>query len=137
MDPQVHGGAERPRIFAPEVELMKGDVRDAETLARHLLRADVVVHFAAAVGVGQSMYDIRRYTDVNSMGVATLMQLLADDRGKVRKLPVPSSMSIYGEGAYQCPEHGLVEPVQSLAGQEPVDHVGGPAAELAARQLTR
>jgi dTDP-L-rhamnose 4-epimerase len=122
LDPQVHGHAQRPVYLAPEVELLYGDVRDADKLAPHLRRADVVVHFAAAVGVGQSMYEIRRYTDVNALGVATLLQLLADDRGKVRKLLVASSMSIYGEGAYQCPEHGLVaprlRPAEQLAARE-------------------
>jgi dTDP-L-rhamnose 4-epimerase len=110
LDPQVHGGRQRPAYLAPEVELIEGDVRDPERLAPHVRRADVVVHFAAAVGVGQSMYDIRRYTDVNTVGVATLLELLADDRGTVRKLLVASSMSIYGEGAYHCPEHGAVAP---------------------------
>ncbi len=108
---QVHGpGAGRPGYLAAGVELVSGDVRDAQRLAPLVRRADVVVHFAAAVGVGQSMYEIRRYTDVNAMGVATLLQTLADDRGRVRKLLVASSMSIYGEGAYRCPVHGRQAP---------------------------
>ncbi len=108
---QVHGpSAERPAYLDRAVELVLGDVRDAERLASEVRRADVVVHFAAAVGVGQSMYEIRRYTDVNAMGTATLLQVLADGRGRVRKLVVASSMSIYGEGSYACPEHGTQAP---------------------------
>src|SRR5439155_2672228 len=76
-----------------------------------LLRsADVVFHFAAMVGVGQSMYELRRYTEVNTLGAANLLQILVDDAGRVRKLIVASSMSIYGEGAYDCPNCGRVAP---------------------------
>ncbi len=108
---QVHGpGADRPAYLAPDVELVRGDIRDLDRLGREVRRADVVVHFAAAVGVGQSMYDIRRYTEINTLGAATLLQALADDRGRVRKLLVASSMSIYGEGAYACLSHGPQAP---------------------------
>ncbi len=108
---QVHGSdGGRPLYLDPAVELVVGDVRDVDRLAEQVRSADVVVHFAAAVGVGQSMYEIRRYMDVNAMGIASLLQVLADDRGRVRKLLVASSMSIYGEGSYACPRHGLQAP---------------------------
>ncbi|HLG72317.1 MAG TPA: NAD-dependent epimerase/dehydratase family protein [Chloroflexota bacterium] len=111
LEPQVHGETcRRPGYLNPDVRLVRGDVRCAETLAVPLRRADVVVHLAAMVGVGQSMYQIRRYTEVNAMGAATLLQLLAEDRGAVRKLVVASSMSIYGEGAYDCASCGEVAP---------------------------
>jgi dTDP-L-rhamnose 4-epimerase len=70
----------------------------------------VVVHLAAMVGVGQSMYEIRRYTEVNTLGAATLLQRLVERQGSVRKLVVASSMSIYGEGAYECDHCGSVAP---------------------------
>jgi dTDP-L-rhamnose 4-epimerase len=111
LEPQVHGDAlARPAYLNPDVPLIRGDVRNAEQLEGPVRRSDVVVHLAAMVGVGQSMYQIHRYTDVNTMGAATLLQLLAEDRGKVRKLLVASSMSIYGEGAYDCPKCGVVAP---------------------------
>ncbi len=111
LEPQVHGQrGERPAYLSDDVCLVRGDVRDGRQLAEALRRADVVVHLAAMVGVGQSMYQIQRYTDVNTMGAATLLQLLAEQQGSVRKLIVASSMSVYGEGAYDCPACGEIAP---------------------------
>src|SRR3982074_1174594 len=105
LEPQVHGvGSRRPAYLDPRHRLEHGDIRDAEALAPLVREADVVFHLAAMVGVGQSMYQVRRYTDVNSLGMATLLDVLASDRARLptRKLVVASSMSIYGEGAYAC-----------------------------------
>jgi len=111
LEPQVHGeGARRPAYLDPAHRLETGDVRNADALAPLVRQADVVFHLAAMVGVGQSMYQVRRYTDVNAMGMATLLEILAADRGRVKKLLVASSMSIYGEGAYHCPICGPVAP---------------------------
>jgi dTDP-L-rhamnose 4-epimerase len=112
LEPQVHGAAPRgrPDYLDPAHELVQGDIRDPEALAPLVRRADVVFHLAAMVGVGQSMYQVRRYTDVNTMGAANLLQTLVDQPGQVRKLIVASSMSIYGEGAYNCPQCGQVAP---------------------------
>ncbi|AHM58358.1 UDP-galactose 4-epimerase [Flammeovirgaceae bacterium 311] len=97
---QVHGSeARRPVYLHPDVELIQGDVRDRKALDRALLDVNVVYHFAARVGVGQSMYEIREYTDVNNIGTAVLLEALADQ--PVDKLVVASSMSIYGEGLYK------------------------------------
>jgi dTDP-L-rhamnose 4-epimerase len=103
LEPQVHGeGAARPAYLDPRHRLERGDIRDPEIVAPLVRDAEVVFHLAAMVGVGQSMYQVRRYTDVNAMGMATLLEALAANRGRVRKLVVASSMSIYGEGAYRC-----------------------------------
>ena len=111
LEPQVHGLARQvPVYFNPAAELVKGDVRDREVLRRCLEGVEVVFHLAAAVGVGQSMYEIERYVSANTLGTAVLLDLLAGDRRSVRKLVVASSMSIYGEGAYSCPNCGSVEP---------------------------
>ena len=111
LEPQVHGeDARRPAYLDPAHRLETGDVRNADALAPLVRQADVVFHLAAMVGVGQSMYQVRRYTDVNAMGMATLLEILATDRGRVKKLLVASSMSIYGEGAYDCPICGPVAP---------------------------
>lgn len=94
---QVHGFEQkRPAYLAPEVELIKGDVRDPEAVKRALKGVDTVFHLAAAVGVGQSMYEIEKYTSVNNVGTAVLLEAVA--AGGVGKLVVASSMSIYGEG---------------------------------------
>jgi dTDP-L-rhamnose 4-epimerase len=110
LEPQVHGDRTRPPYLDPAHRLVVGDVRDGGTLAPLVRAADLVVHLAAKVGVAQSMYQVRAYADANSVGFASLLQALADDRGRVRKLLVASSMSVYGEGAYDCPEHGRVAP---------------------------
>jgi dTDP-L-rhamnose 4-epimerase len=111
LEPQVHGEHRlRPRYLDPDHRLVRGDVRDPDSLTPLVRETDVVVHLAAMVGVGQSMYAIRRYTDVNVMGMATLLEVLATQRADVRKLLVASSMSIYGEGAYTCATCGRVAP---------------------------
>jgi dTDP-L-rhamnose 4-epimerase len=98
--PQVHGPERRrPPHLDPSVELVVGDVRDRDAVRRALKGVDAVVHLAAAVGVGQSMYRVERYTSVNGVGTAALLEALAEL--PVRRLVVASSMSIYGEGLYQ------------------------------------
>jgi len=97
---QVHGpNAERPEYLNPLVELMVGDVRDKVAVREALQDVDAVFHFAAMVGVGQSMYQIQDYTDVNNVGTAVLLEALIEN--PVKKLVVASSMSIYGEGLYR------------------------------------
>jgi dTDP-L-rhamnose 4-epimerase len=109
--PQVHGAAQTlPDYVNPGAEFIQGDVRDRDALSKALAGIDVVFHLAAAVGVGQSMYQIRYYTDVNTLGGATLLDLLANTKHQVRKMIVASSMSIYGEGKYECSDCGVVFP---------------------------
>jgi dTDP-L-rhamnose 4-epimerase len=99
LDPQVHGeGAARPKHLSADVELMRGDVRDPTAVKRALEGIDVVYHFAASVGVGQSMYRIHDYTAVNDLGTACVLEEIVS-KG-IEKLIVASSMSIYGEGLY-------------------------------------
>jgi dTDP-L-rhamnose 4-epimerase len=124
LDPQVHPGGARPDYLAEDVELVTGDVRDHDALGSALDGIDTVVHFAAAVGVGQSMYEIERYTSVNSIGAAVLLEEVLERRDAVRKLLVASSMSIYGEGQYRNPktgEQGIapgLRPEAQLAGRQ-------------------
>jgi dTDP-L-rhamnose 4-epimerase len=101
LDAQVHGeGAILfPRYLSTEVEAVRGDIRNPRDVAAALDGVDAVFHFASAVGVGQSMYEIDRYTDVNNRGTAVLLEALI--RHRVRKLVVASSMSVYGEGQYR------------------------------------
>ena len=110
LDPQVHEGGQRPSYLSPEIELQIGDVRDRDAVARAMDGVDTVVHFAAAVGVGQSMYAIERYTSINAMGAAIVLEEIAKRRDQLGRVLVASSMSIYGEGRYRCPLHGLVAP---------------------------
>jgi dTDP-L-rhamnose 4-epimerase len=111
LEPQVHSaGTSRPAYLDPQHRLVPGDIRDPDALTPLIVDADVVFHLAAMVGVGQSMYQVRRYTDVNAMGMATLLEVLATSRAPIRKLLVASSMSIYGEGAYTCASCGRMAP---------------------------
>jgi dTDP-L-rhamnose 4-epimerase len=111
LEPQVHGSNDdRPGYLSRDHQLIRGDIRDSDAVRAVVRSADVVFHLAAMVGVGQSMYQVRRYTDVNAMGMATLLEALVESRGRVRKVVVASSMSIYGEGAYRCSACGPVYP---------------------------
>ena len=111
LSPQVHGDAEaRPAYLAPEVELVRGDVRDPLATRRALEGVDAVVHLAAAVGVGQSMYQIADYVGVNDLGTAVLLEALTGH--PVERLLVASSMSVYGEGLGRTPDGRLVEPAE-------------------------
>jgi dTDP-L-rhamnose 4-epimerase len=96
---QVHPRRERPEYLNSEVELQVGDVRDPNAVRRALKGVDVVYHFAAMVGVGQSMYELVQYTAVNNLGTATLLEAIINT--PVERLVVASSMSIYGEGMYE------------------------------------
>ncbi|HEU4698788.1 MAG TPA: SDR family NAD(P)-dependent oxidoreductase [Gemmatimonadales bacterium] len=107
---QVHGSARaRPAYLADDVELVVGDVRDPTAVRRALDGVDAVYHYAAAVGVGQSMYQIAEYTSVNNLGTAVLLEALVER--PVERLVVASSMSIYGEGLYRAAD-GSIEPGQ-------------------------
>jgi len=109
--PQVHGAQQaRPVYLNQAAQFVQGDVRDRQALAGALEGVDVVVHLAAAVGVGQSMYQIQYYTEMNTLGGAVLLDLLANTKHRVRKMIVASSMSVYGEGAYSCGACGAVYP---------------------------
>jgi dTDP-L-rhamnose 4-epimerase len=110
MSPQVHGGADRPEYLNPDVELLRGDVRDSSAVRQALDDIDVVYHFAAAVGVGQSMYEIERYTSTNNLGTAVLLEEIACR--PVQRLVVASSMSLYGEGLYTRANGQVVEGVE-------------------------
>ena len=119
-----------PAYLSPEVEYVRGDVRDGAALERALRGVDAVLHLAAMVGVGQSMYEVERYTAVNDLGTATLMQALLER--PVGRLVVASSMSVYGEGRYltaagEVCDYAERDAVRIRAGDwDPTDRAGGP-----------
>jgi dTDP-L-rhamnose 4-epimerase len=126
---QVHGPHRlRPAYLDPRVELQVGDVRNPPDVRRALADVDAVFHFAAAVGVGQSMYELAAYTSNNGLGTAVLLESLVQSR--VKRLIVASSMSIYGEGQYRTADGELVQvedrtPSQLAAGRwQPADEHG-------------
>lgn len=104
---QVHPERKPPAYLSAEAELIIGDVRNPNDVRRALKNADMVVHLAASVGVGQSMYMVHDYMDVNTLGTAVLLEQLI--RQPVAKLVVASSMSIYGEGYYKTSDGQITE----------------------------
>jgi dTDP-L-rhamnose 4-epimerase len=122
--PQVHGDSGRPRDLDASAELIVGDVRDEAVLRGALSGVDKVVHLAAEVGVGQSMYAVDRYVAVNDLGTAVLFQALIDR--PVQRVVVASSMSIYGEGLYRDADGHLREDVVRRPGKpwDPQDEGG-------------
>ena len=95
---QVHGDRDHPDGLPAEAELIRGDIRNKHVVAKALRGVDSVIHLAAEVGVGQSMYAVERYTSVNEVGSAVLFEALIEQ--PVRRVVTASSMSIYGEGLY-------------------------------------
>jgi dTDP-L-rhamnose 4-epimerase len=131
---QVHGRATPPAYLAKEAELIVGDVRNKGTVERALADVDAVIHLAAAVGVGQSMYEIISYTSTNDLGTAVLLEALA--ARPVEKLVCASSMSIYGEGLASRSSGESIAPPERPVEQlrrgvwEVLDNDGAPLSPL-------
>jgi dTDP-L-rhamnose 4-epimerase len=122
LEPQVHGkNAKLPDYVDKRVTFIQGDIRDRQLLKKVIQDVDAVIHLAAMVGVGQSMYDIERYIDVNTRGSASLLDLVVNEKNHIKKLVVASSMSIYGEGKYYC-EKCRVHIYPKLRSEEALKH---------------
>lgn len=117
LDPQVHPNSQLPKYLHKDAEFIVGDVRDYLALKEVVLRADVIFHQAATVGVGQSQYQVRHYVEVNTLGTANLLDIVVNHKNSVRKIIVAASMSSYGEGCYRCEVCGPVRPPLRHEGQ--------------------
>ncbi len=109
---QVHG-EKKPDYLNRNVEMVSGDVTNVDQWENVLTGVDAVIHLAAMVGMGQSMYQPVKYLSVNTIGTANMYEAILrnpDIRKNIQKIIVASSKSIYGEGAYMCEEHGIVYP---------------------------
>lgn len=111
LDPQIHPDGQRPDYLNAAARFVHGDVRDYDAFHQVIGDAEVIFHEAAAVGVGQSQYEIKKYVDVNVGGTANLLDILVNHKHQVRKIMVAASMSSYGEGLYQCTHCGPVRPM--------------------------
>ena len=109
LEKQVHPEG-LPDYLNLKATFIRGDVRNRRELKEAMKDVDVIFHLAAAVGVGQSQYQISKYVDINIRGTANLLDILVNETHKVKKLIVASSMSIYGEGLYLCKKCGKVKP---------------------------
>ncbi|MDF2613499.1 MAG: NAD-dependent epimerase/dehydratase family protein [Clostridia bacterium] len=112
---QIHG--ENPEesytynLIKNKCELIVGDATNFEDWKRALEGVDIVVHLAAETGTGQSMYEINKYVDINIAGTAKLMEIITNEKNQVKKVVVAASRAVYGEGKFQCNEHGIIYPV--------------------------
>jgi dTDP-L-rhamnose 4-epimerase len=100
---QVHGKNAVFPEFAGNVELVQGDIRDRRLVEKTLeIGFDYIYHLAALTGVGQSMYEIEEYVDVNCRGTATLLDAVINFTKKLKKIVLSSSRAVYGEGCCRC-----------------------------------
>jgi len=109
LEPQVHEGA-MPEYLNKKAEIFDGDIRNCDQIQKAIEDQEVIFHQAAAVGVGQSMYQISKYVEINTLGTANLFDILVNSQHKVRKVIVAASMSSYGEGSYDCENCGIIFP---------------------------
>ena len=110
LEPQVHRSGTWPVYANAKATYVRGDVRDRDTFTTLVTAADAVVHFAAAVAIGQSMYQIDRYVGINTGATGLLLDILVNNKHHVEKLIVASSVGVFGEGAYSCAKCGPQAP---------------------------
>lgn len=114
LDPQIHPNQTTPPRLPPyvpsSVEWIHGSVQDPEVVSRAMEGVEVVYHFAACTGVGQSMYDLGKYVSTNVEGTALLFAAIIQKKLPIRRFILSSSRAVYGEGTYTCDEHGQFFP---------------------------
>src|SRR4030095_1854843 len=109
LSPQIHGDNLQ---YCPleGVRFIKGDVRSRKDWEIALEGAENIVHLAAETGTGQSMYEVHKYVDNNINGTAVMLDCVVNKSHNVSKIIIASSRAVYGEGKYQCEEHGVMYP---------------------------
>lgn len=118
LNKQIHG--EDPEesytynLIKGKVDFINGDVNHTQDWIKALDDVNIVVHLAAETGTGQSMYEINKYIDTNIGGTSKLLEILTNEKHKVEKLIVAASRAVYGEGKFECKEHGIVYPKARL-----------------------
>ena len=122
LDPLAHPSGEPPAHLPAEAELIVGDLRSADDVEQALAGCDRVFHLGGIVGNGESMVNVRKAIDCNAGGTATLLEAVIAERDRIERVVVASSMVVYGEGSYRCPEHGEqvpgIRPVEQLRARE-------------------
>jgi dTDP-L-rhamnose 4-epimerase len=115
LSPQIHGNT--PELSSPlylsikgKVEFLKGDITDKHNIEEAIVGQDAIIHLAAETGTGQSMYEIKKYCDINIGGTALLLDILTNQDHSIKKIVFASSRAIYGEGKYECTMDGPVYP---------------------------
>jgi len=117
LSPQIHG--ENPENTSPlyqsirdKVRFIIGTVTSRENWLEAIDGQEAIIHLAAETGTGQSMYEIKRYVDVNIGGTALLLDILTNTKHHVKRVVVAESRAIYGEGKYHCVKCGDVYPTE-------------------------
>jgi dTDP-L-rhamnose 4-epimerase len=109
LHPQIHTQGKLPHYIPAAADFVQGDVTNRKDWEKALEDIDIVVHFAAAVGVGQSMYQVERYVRDNCLGTAILLDIIANTKHMVKKIIIAASMSSFGEGMYRCPKCSKIQ----------------------------
>lgn len=108
---QIHGNNSGLfKSIEGEVNFIKGDVRIQADWEKALINQDIVIHLAAETGTGQSMYEVQKYTEVNITGTAIFLDYLVNKPHSIKKVIIASSRAVYGEGKYECENHGIIYP---------------------------
>lgn len=110
LEDQVHQ-SRKPKYINKKAEFIKGDITDYKQFEKALQGIEIVFHLGAKVGVGQSNYEIKKYTDTNIGGMANLLDIIVNKKTKIKKIIITASMTGYGEGYGKCKKHGKVKPV--------------------------
>lgn len=111
LEEQVHGKTKKPPNYLnSKAEFIHGSVTNYKKLKELVKEHEIIYHLAAMVGVGQSMYMIKKYLEHNILGTANLLDILANSEHDVKKLVIASSNTVYGEGKYNCRKCGVVYP---------------------------
>ena len=114
LSPQIHENGDSVLLnkIKGKCTFINGDVRNKEDWKKIIKGQEIIVHLAAETGTGQSMYEVEKYNDVNIMGTAYMLEILANSTHNIQKIIVASSRAIYGEGKYLCPIHTETYPSQ-------------------------
>ena len=113
--PQIHG--ENPdnsytySLIRDKVDFIRGTVESKNDWKKAVDGIDIIIHLAAETGTGQSMYDIDHYVSVNIGGTAKMWDILTNEPNQVKKVIVAASRAVYGEGKFECEDHGVVYPI--------------------------
>ncbi len=108
LEQQIHPHG-MPSYINPRAEFIQGDIRERTAMEQAVKDVDAIFHFAAAVGTGQSMYQIEKYTSVNLGGLSLLLDILVNTKHKP-KIIFPGSATAYGECAHRCHTHDIIFP---------------------------
>lgn len=116
LEPPVHQRREKPSYIADDAEFILGDVRDRGDMEKALRGVEVVLHLAA---YQDYLTDFSRFAFINDGGTALLYEIIVNEHLPIEKVILASSQAVYGEGKYECREHGVQypapRPVEQLA----------------------